>query len=124
MIALWHIILDSSGKLYFNLMTKAEKINLAATVGGPFFIAGVIGWVAWSLNAKMDLRQADVDKKTTSALTAEHDYNAKNFVDKDSFVQAQKETSQHLQSIDDKMSQVRVDIATVNGKIETQQKGK
>lgn len=105
-------------------MTKTEKVNLAATILGPILVSGVIVWAGWSLNAKMDLRQADADKKTTEKITSEHEYNANTFVKKDWFVQSQQETSDHLKSIDDKMSQVRVDIATVNGKLENQQKGK
>jgi hypothetical protein len=101
----------------FNMMTTSEKINLGATIGGPIIITAMIGWAAWSVNAKLDLRQATQDKAIEARFVAEHQYSADTFVKKDWFVQNNNETNEHLKSLDEKMSQVQIGIANISGQM-------
>jgi len=92
-------------------MTRSEKINLAATIGGPVLVAAVIGWVAWSFNAKMDLMMAAEDKK-----------NSEMFVSKVWFERSHDETTSKLESIANQVGNVKEDVATIKGELSVNKK--
>jgi hypothetical protein len=102
---------------------KKETANLIATIAGPIIVSAVIFWVSWSFNAKLDLRQAAADKRVDDKLQSEHQNTQDNFVKKDWFVQNNNETNEHLKSLDEKMSQVQIGIATISGQMNNGKKG-
>ena len=102
--------IDLGGR-YSTAMTRSEKINLAATIGGPVLVAAVIGWVAWSFNAKMDLMMAAEDKK-----------NSEMFVSKVWFERSHDETTSKLESIANQVGNVKEDVATIKGELSVNKK--
>lgn len=80
-------------------MTRSEKINLAATVGGPIFIAAVIGWASWSIETALTVR-----------FDAEDKYNATTYATQSDFSKFQAETNRKLDSISS-------DVEFIKGKL-------
>ena len=99
------------------LMTKSERLNLAATVIGPILVSGMILWAGWSLNAKIELSQAAQDKAWTEAMTTEHQFVTQNYVSQSWFENSQKNTNSRLDTIDKSLADIRVNVAGIAAKV-------
>lgn len=87
-------------------MTKSEKINLWATILGPIVVVGVLSWMNWSWNAKMDLNRA-----------ADAKFNADTYESRNDYKSDLNATNQRLDSIGRDLSTVQQDVASIKGQL-------
>lgn len=89
-------------------MSKADKLNLTATVVGPILICGFIAWVGWS-----------VDAKFTIALGEQERRNNEMFVSKPWFKDYHEETIKKIDGLTVDVGQVKETVAGIRGELST-----
>jgi len=94
-------------------MTKAEKFNLYATIGGPILLSIIIGGVAWMFNAKLTIMAQDMDRK-----------NADTYVAKIWFEKSHDDTTKQLDKISDNVSTLQQSVSEIKGELTKQQPSK
>lgn len=84
------------------MFTRSEKINLAATVGGPILVSAVIAWVGWSARSWVKI---ELDARDTKI--------SQTYVDKVSA----NEIKDSIKQVSTKVEHVAEDVSEIKGQL-------
>ena len=84
-----------------------DILNLAASIGGPILVSGVILWVGWTLRAYVSIQIADQAK-----------FNVENFVGKAQFKEYHTELSSKIDSEAQDINALKTGVAVINSKLD------
>ncbi len=87
-------------------MSKAEKLNLYATIGGPILLSVIIASVSWMFNAKLTIMFQEMDKK-----------NSETYVAKVWFEKSHDDTTKQLDKISDNVSTLGQSVSEIKGEL-------